>query len=52
MSDSKEDFYEPALCPKCNSHLEVTRSREEWGIETYLTCNKCDHDECNLTRRY
>jgi len=50
MSDSKEDFYEPALCPNCNVALDIKRSKEEWGTEVYLSCNRCEYEDCNLIR--
>ncbi len=48
--DKLEDFYEPPLCEKCGKVMDVTKSREEWGIEVTLECGSCGHDVTNLIK--
>ncbi len=49
--DSREDFYEPAVCPDCGRWMTSTKSREEEGIEITVYCRSCGYEESNMVRR-
>ena len=49
--DSLSDFYDPPVCPECGRILNVSKSREEAGIEYTRFCNSCGYEESNLVRQ-